>query len=50
MDMPPDRKAELMHAILYRKGLRTLLTATLEGEETGSLADRAKAIFDTAEE
>lgn len=37
-----------MHAVASRKGLCCILES--RGEATGSLADRAKAIFDTAEE
>jgi len=47
MDMPPDQKAELMHAILHRKGLRTLKVAMNGDAPETSLADRARAIFDT---
>ena len=49
MNLPPDQKAELFHAILYRKGIRTLKGAAAQ-EPTGSLRDRAKAIFDTVKE
>ncbi len=47
MDLPPDQKAELFHALLYRKGLRTLKGAAKQGEPPASLRDRAQAIFDT---
>ena len=49
MNLPPDQKAELFHAIMYRKGIRTLKGAAAQ-EPTGSLRDRAKAIFDTVKE
>lgn len=45
--MPPDQKAELFHAILYRKGARTLKVGIEPGEVAVSLADRARSIFDT---
>ena len=46
MDLPPDQKAELFHAMLYRKGLRTLKGAPQPEGQQGSLRDRARAIFD----
>ena len=48
--MPSDQKAELFHAILYRRGLRTIKGGTVASEPTGSLRDRAQAIFDTMKE
>lgn len=46
METPPDQKAELIHAIFYRKGLCPQLVDN--GIKPGSLADMAAAIFDTA--
>ena len=46
MDLPTDQKAELFHALLYRKGLRTIKGAAKQEGPTGSLRDRARAIFD----
>jgi hypothetical protein len=46
MDMPPDQKAELIHAIFYRKGLCPQLVDN--GIKPGRLAEAAAAIFDTA--
>lgn len=46
MDMPPDQKAELLHAILFRMGACPV-KATGQ-EQPASLKDRAMAIFDTA--
>ena len=48
--MPPDQKAELFHALLYRKGCRTLKGATEQAQPTGSLRERAQAIFDMKQE
>jgi hypothetical protein len=50
MDIPPDQKAELFHAILYRKGCRTLKGAAKQEGPTQSLRERSQAIFDTAKE
>jgi hypothetical protein len=50
MDLPPDQKAELFHALLYRKGLRTIKGSVNQGWPVGSLLDRARAIFDTKQE
>ena len=50
MDLPPDQKAELFHALLYRKGLRTIRGQADEAQPTGSLRDRAQAIFDMRQE
>jgi hypothetical protein len=50
MDLPPDQKAELFHALLYRKGLRTIKSAGKQDGPVGSLLDRARAIFDTKQE
>ena len=47
LDLPPDQKAELFHAMLYRKGLRTLKGAPQPEGQQGSLRERARAIFDT---
>jgi hypothetical protein len=46
MDLPPDQKAELFHAILYRKGLRTLKGPAKPEQPSASLRERAQAIFD----
>jgi hypothetical protein len=48
--MPPDQKAELFHAILHRRGLRTIKLAVTPGEAPVSLSERARQIFDTTEE
>jgi hypothetical protein len=48
--MPPDQQSELLHAILYRKGLRTIRREIGSAEPTGSLAERVSQIFDTKEE
>jgi hypothetical protein len=48
MDIPPDQKAELFHAILYRKGCRTLRGVPQQAASPRSLRERARAIFDTA--
>jgi hypothetical protein len=48
--MPPDQKAELFHAILYRRGLRTLRAAAGAQDAQQSLRERSQAIFDTKEE
>jgi hypothetical protein len=50
MDLPPDQKAELFHALLYRKGLRTIKSGSKQDGPVGSLLDRARAIFDTKQE
>jgi hypothetical protein len=51
MDLPPDQKAELFHALLYRKGCRTIKgAATPEAQPVGSLRERAQAIFDMKQE
>jgi hypothetical protein len=50
MDIPPDQKAELFHAILYRKGCRTLKGVPQQSASPGSLRERSQAIFDTAKE
>jgi hypothetical protein len=47
MNTPPDQKAELFHAILYRRGLRTLRAAAGAQEAPVSLRERSQAIFDT---
>lgn len=47
MDLPPDQKAELFHALLYRKGARTLKgAAAQEAQPAASLRERAQSIFD----
>jgi hypothetical protein len=43
--MPPDQKAELLHAILFRVGACPVKSNGQE--QPASLQDRAKAIFDT---
>ena len=48
--MPPDQKAELFHAILYRRGLRTLRAVAGAQESPQSLRERSQAIFDTTPE
>jgi hypothetical protein len=48
MSIPPDQKAELLHAILYRKGMRTILCQSGDNQPK-SLSDRAKALFDSAQ-
>jgi len=50
MSTPPDQKAELFHAILYRRGLRTLRAGAGAQEAPRSLRERASAIFDTTNE
>lgn len=47
MELPPDQKAELFHALLYRKGARTIKgAAAQEAQPAASLRERAQAIFD----
>jgi hypothetical protein len=50
MDIPPDQKAELFHAILYRKGCRTLRGVPRQTASPGSLRERVQSIFDTVKE
>jgi hypothetical protein len=50
MDLPPDQKAELFHALLYRKGLRTIKGAAEQTQPSVSLRERAQAIFDMKQE
>lgn len=47
MALPLDQAEELRHAILFRNGNRTIKASVQPGESI-SLADRAKAIFDTS--
>ena len=50
MSMPPDQLAELRHAILHRRGWRTLKVASGPlPEASGSLFERSQAIFDTTQ-
>ncbi len=46
MDLPPDQKAELFHALLYRKGARTIKGAAASEAESKSLRERVASIFD----
>lgn len=46
MELPLDQAEALKHAIMYRNGNRTI-KASIEAGESISLADKAKAIFDT---
>lgn len=49
MNLPPDQKAQLWHAAMYRHGMACFRKEISEGEATQSLAERVKAIFNTTD-
>ena len=45
MEIPIDQIAQIMHAILHRRGVRTFRKNLMKDSNTPSLADRLKDIF-----
>jgi hypothetical protein len=46
MGVPCDVSAQLLHAILYRKGVVVFRNQDGTGEPTGSLANKLESIFE----